>query len=130
MMIANRFADRKRLAFTHKRLTATGSRRRRSFTSNRRPVSIYRADLPADKRKNHQRAETLILYMMALPHVTRIGDTTAGAFSSTTKHMPNGWMVDLSNEIIEAANGIIYEGKGIPPQFKVPVFDPENFYPA
>jgi len=54
--------------------------------------------------------------MMASPHVTRIGDTTAGAFSNTlTKYMPNGWMTDISNEIYEAANGFVYEGKGIPP---------------
>jgi C-terminal processing protease CtpA/Prc len=131
MMIANRFADRKRLAFTHKAVDGNGFTPTQEFYVQ--PEARFQFTGPTyllTSERTISAAETLTLYMMALPHVTRIGDTTAGAFSSTTKHMPNGWMVDLSNEIIEAANGIVYEGKGIPPQFKVPVFDPENFYPG
>jgi hypothetical protein len=44
--------------------------------------------------------------------------------------MPNGWRISISNEIYEAASGKVYEGKGIPPQFEVRVFDLENFYPC
>jgi carboxyl-terminal processing protease len=131
MMIANRFADRKRLAFTHKAVDGSG------FTPTQelcvQPEGRFQFTGPTyllTSERTMSAAETFTLYMMTFPHVTRIGDTTAGAFSSTTKYMPNGWTVNLSNEIIEAANGIVYEGKGIPPQFKVPVFDPDNFYPG
>jgi len=131
MIIANRFADHKRLAFTHKAVDGSG------FTPTQeyyvQPQGRFQFTGPTyllTSERTMSAAETFTLYMMALPHVTRIGGTTAGAFSSTTKYMPNGWTVNLSNEIVEAANGIVYEGKGIPPQCHVPVFDPDNFYPS
>ncbi len=132
MMIANRFADRRRLAFTQKAVDGSGFTEKQEFYVQ--PEGQFQFTGPTyllTSERTISAAEIFALCMMAYPHVTRIGDTTAGAFSVTlTKRMPNGWTVDLSNEIYEAANGIVYEGKGIPPQFKVPVFDPDNFYPG
>jgi carboxyl-terminal processing protease len=132
MMIANRFADRKRLAFTQKAVYGSGFTPTQEFYVQ--PEGKFQFTGPTyllTSERTISAAEIFTLCMMAYPHVTRIGDTTAGAFSATlTKRMPNGWRADISNEIYEAANGIVYEGKGIPPQFKVPVFDPENFYPG
>lgn len=131
MMIANRFADRKRLAFNHKAVDGSGFTPTQEFYVQ--PEGRFQFTGPTyllTSERTLSAAETFTLYMMALPHVTRIGDTTAGAFSSTTKYMPNGWAVDLTNEIVEAANGLVYEGKGIPPQCQVPVFNPDNFFPG
>ena len=76
-------------------------------------------------------AEVFVLCMMAYPHVTRLGGTTAGALSNAlTKHLPNGWRLEISNQVCEAADGHVYEGIGIPPQVEVPVFVPGNTYPG
>ncbi|KPJ69999.1 hypothetical protein AMJ44_01615 [candidate division WOR-1 bacterium DG_54_3] len=44
--------------------------------------------------------------------------------------MPNGWDLEISNEVCEAADGNVYEGIGIPPQVDIPVFIPGNIYPG
>jgi len=36
----------------------------------------------------------------------------------------------MSNEVVVAADGHVYEGVGIPPQVDVPVFIPGNVYPG
>jgi hypothetical protein len=36
----------------------------------------------------------------------------------------------MSNEVLVAADGHVYEGIGIPPQVEVPVFIPGNIYPG
>ncbi len=66
--------------------------------------------------------------MMALPHVTRVGQPTLGIFSDDlAKHLPNGWITSLSNEIYTAPDGSLYEGDGIPPQIVTPVFSETDF---
>jgi len=130
-MIANRFADRQRLAFTLKAVDGSGFTPAQEFTVQ--PEGRFQFTGPTfllTSERTMSAAETFTLYMMAFPHVTRVGGTTEGAFSSTTKTMPNGWAVNLTNEIVEAANGIVYEGMGIPPQCQVPVFDPDHFIPG
>ena len=34
------------------------------------------------------------------------------------KEMPNGWIYSITGQIMEAADGIIYEGPGIPPDIQ------------
>jgi C-terminal processing protease CtpA/Prc len=69
--------------------------------------------------------------MMACPHVTRVGGTTAGALSNAlTKYLPNSWRLEISNQVCEAADGHVYEGIGIPTQVEVPIFIPGNIYPG
>jgi carboxyl-terminal processing protease len=60
--------------------------------------------------------ETFCLAMKVLPQVTFVGDTTTGAFSDQiNRELPNGWGYALSiGEWIDA-NGVTYEGAGIPP---------------
>ena len=66
--------------------------------------------------------------MMALPHVTRVGRPTLGIFSDDlAKHLPNGWVTSLSNEVYAAPDGTVYEGDGIPPQIATPVFSENDF---
>ena len=132
MMIANRFADRKRLAFTTKAVYGQGFTEEQEFYI--RPEGNFQFTGPTfllTSERTVSAGETFALYMMACPHVTRIGGTTAGAFSNAlTMHLPNGWRLEMSNEVLVAADGHVYEGIGIPPQVEVPVFIPGNIYPG
>ena len=39
--------------------------------------------------------------------------------------MPNGWELTLSNEVYESADGMVYEGSGIPVEVEALLFDPD-----
>jgi carboxyl-terminal processing protease len=48
--------------------------------------------------------------------LTIIGDTTNGAISTTVaRQLPNGWGYRIAPQDVEAPDGEVYEGKGIPP---------------
>lgn len=71
--------------------------------------------------------EILTLSLRALPNVTHVGMPTRGALSDVlTKYLPNGWEVTLSNEVYTDHRGQVWEGRGIEPEIKIEVFDPEN----
>lgn len=63
------------------------------------------------------------LAMLALrqnPNVTQAGQTTRGAFSTPlAKRLPNGWLVELSNEVFGGPDGTVYEERGLDPQIKL-----------
>lgn len=132
MMIANRFADRKRLAFKTKAVFGQGFTEEQEYYV--RPEGDFQFTGPTfllTSERTVSAGESLVLYMMACPHVTRIGGTTAGAFSNAlSMHLPNGWRIEMSNEVLQAADGHVYEGIGIPPQVEAPVFVPGNIYPG
>ena len=132
MMIANRFADRRRLAFTTKAVYGQGFTEPQEFYV--RPEGDFQFTGPTfllTSERTVSAAEVFVLCMMAYPHVTRVGGTTAGALSDAlTKRLPNGWRLEISNQVCEAADGRVYEGVGIPPQVEVPVFLPGNIYPG
>lgn len=68
-------------------------------------------------------AETFTMAMRSIPHVTHVGDTTRGAHSDILdKTLPNGWNLGLSNEVYTDADGEISEGRGLVPEWKLPVF--------
>jgi hypothetical protein len=61
--------------------------------------------------------------MGRVPHVTRIGENTQGVFSDVLgRHLPNGWLFGLPNEVYRTADGTAFDGPGIPPDIAVPVF--------
>jgi len=132
MMIANRFADRRRLAFTKKAVHGKGFTEEQDFYI--RPEGDHQFTGPTfllTSERTVSAAEIFTLCTMACPHMTRIGGTTAGALSDVlTKHLPYGWRLEMSNEVYAAADGHVYEGVGIPPQVEVPVFIPGNIYPG
>jgi hypothetical protein len=67
-------------------------------------------------RGSQSAAETFALAMRTQPHVVHIGDTTAGAFADNAFfELPNGWGVTLSIADHRDANGISWEGRGLPP---------------
>jgi len=130
LLIANRFADQERLAFTKKavqgdRFTETQEiyvypEGESQFT---RPTVLLTSDATISA------AEIFTLCMMVYPHVTRVGESTQGVLSDVLgKQLPNGWKAGISNEVYTAADGNCYEGMGIPADAEVPVFISEYFY--
>ncbi len=58
----------------------------------------------------------------------RIGENTQGVFSDVmTRTLPNGWAVILPNEQFLTRSGETFDGPGIPPQLREPVFTDEEF---
>jgi C-terminal processing protease CtpA/Prc len=119
LTIINRFCDRKRTAFHRKTKTGPGPN---DFTPPRTwhlepegeaqftgPIALLTCD------SVFSGAEVFALAMKQLPHVTIIGDHTNGIFSyQLEKKLPNGWEYRLSYQIYLSADGVCYEGKGVP----------------
>jgi hypothetical protein len=56
------------------------------------------------------------------PEVIRVGENTQGVFSDVLgRRLPNGWRFGLPNERF-ITDGKTYDGTGIPPMIRVPVF--------
>ena len=57
------------------------------------------------------------------PHVTRIGENTQGVFADVLgRRLPNGWTFGLPNEVFLTPAGTAFDGSGIPPDIRIPVF--------
>jgi hypothetical protein len=69
-------------------------------------------------------AETFALSMRVRSNVTLLGERTSGHFSDLEPAtLPNGWRYTYSSERYRAADGVIYEARGVP--IDVPLdFDP------
>lgn len=86
---------------------------------------------PADKTYNkpvflltsHQTAsaaEIFTLGSMKIKNITRVGSNTKGIFSDVLeKKLPNGWTLNISNEVYQSDEGICYENVGIPPNKEI-----------
>ncbi|MFP2907050.1 S41 family peptidase [Pyxidicoccus sp. 3LFB2] len=120
--IAARFAEARHLAYTKRPRQvdmapqpfyvepASGPR----FTG---PVYLVTSDITVSA------GEIFTLAMRALPNVTHVGTSTRGAFSDVlVKPLPNGWRMELSNELYLDPAGKLYEARGIPPQEPLDVF--------
>ncbi len=67
-------------------------------------------------------AEVLTLSLRTQPHVTHVGETTRGALSdAVSRTLPNGWHLNLSNEVYLDSEGQYWEGMGIAPDVEMPV---------
>jgi hypothetical protein len=57
------------------------------------------------------------------PAVRRVGENTQGVFSDVRpRTLPNGWRFGLPNEIYLTKDRVAFDGLGIPPDIRVPVF--------
>jgi carboxyl-terminal processing protease len=76
--------------------------------------------------------ELATLGLRALPNVVHMGGATRGSFSTVlAKPLPNGWVVELSNEVISGPGGEVFEETGIAPEVPLemfPVDDPVGGY--
>ena len=67
--------------------------------------------------------ELATLAFRQLPNVTHSGGTTRGAFSTPlAKPLPNGWLLELSNEVFAAPDGAVFEETGIAPEIALEVY--------
>ncbi|WP_329413093.1 S41 family peptidase [Streptomyces sp. NBC_00704] len=66
--------------------------------------------------------------MNRVPAPVRIGENTQGALSDTMdRALPNGWSLTLPNEKYLAPDGAAFDGTGIAPTVRVPVFTGADF---
>jgi hypothetical protein len=72
--------------------------------------------------------ETFTMALMGrTPPVTRVGENTQGVFSDVLgRKLPNGFRFGLPNEIFLTEDGKAFDGPGIPPHLKIPVFPRED----
>ncbi|WP_242908067.1 S41 family peptidase [Actinomadura terrae] len=73
--------------------------------------------------------ETFTQALMARPgRVVRIGQNTQGVFSDVMEcPLPNGWSLWVPNEEFLTRTGRTFDGAGVPPHIRVPVFTPAEF---
>jgi hypothetical protein len=71
-------------------------------------------------RDTFSAGETFALAMRVLPHVTIVGEPTAGVFSDAVDAvLPNGWQFTYSIGMWRDAQGILWEDRGVPPDIVV-----------
>lgn len=63
--------------------------------------------------------EVQSLMLSALPAVTQVGEPTFGMFSQFTRGLPNGWIMNTTNERFLSLEGNNYEYLGIRPEIAV-----------
>ncbi|MBX7492826.1 S41 family peptidase [Qipengyuania sp. 1NDW9] len=67
--------------------------------------------------------ELATLALRQNPRVVHAGGVTRGSFSTPlAKRLPNGWLLELSNEVFAAPDGSVYEESGIAPQVPLAVY--------
>lgn len=72
-------------------------------------------------------AETFALALRTRPRARLVGEPTSGHFSDLfTGQLPNGWSYSFSGELYRAADGEIYEARGVPVEIEAP-FDAASF---
>ena len=65
-------------------------------------------------------AENFALAVRVLPHVTLVGDFTAGCFADAEAFiLPNGWYFSVSINLFVDHSGFCWEGIGVPPDLRI-----------
>jgi len=124
--VADRFADRRRL------FMITAARSGNSRDELGPPVEWWiEPDGPRQflnpvvlliNRDTFSSGETFTLAMRVLPHVTIVGEPTAGAFSDAhDATLPNGWQYTYSIGVCRDAQGNLWEERGFPPDVVLPL---------
>lgn len=116
LQVASRFFDKERLVFNKQARTLNG------FTDDTKIYLSPSTTTPYTKpiyvlmsSETLSAAETFALAMSSLPYVTFVGEPSFGNLSDPlAAHLPNGWEVELSNEIYSNTNHESFEGIGIP----------------
>lgn len=128
--IADRLTDQKRLAFSKQAVWENGlTETQPIYTQPEGKKQYTKPIVLLTSKTTVSAAEIFTLCTMAMPHITRMGESTHGVLSDILgKKFPNGWELGISNEIYTASDGKSYEGIGIPPHIEARVFDQEHLY--
>lgn len=115
--IARRFAAAPTLAYSKHPGDAVGA--------ESQEIMLQPSDRPAftgpvyliTSHRTASAAEVFVMSMRALPNVVHLGGTTEGSLSDIlSRRLPNGWVINLSNEVYLDPEGILWEGRGVPPE--------------
>lgn len=124
--VADRFADQRRLFMTA--AVRSGSSRDELgppvewWIEPNGPRQFLNPVALLINRDTFSAGETFTLAMGVLPHVTIVGEPTAGVFSDThDTTLPNGWLLTYSIGVWRDAQGNLWEGCGFPPDVVVPL---------
>jgi carboxyl-terminal processing protease len=123
LTLISRFADQKRLAFSAIPKNGPG---RNDFAD---PVDYFVEPGGSSRfagkvvvltdRYTLSAGESAVLFLRVLPTVTVIGEATSGAMGERIeKELPNGWIYSITGQRIVAADGMNYEGPGVPPDIE------------
>jgi len=122
-VIADRFADRKRLYMTTE--IRNGDRhdqfswKKYWHVEPAGPLQFTRTTILLTDRTSISAAENFALAMRVLPHVTVVGDLTSGCFADMYRdRLPNGWQFSVSYKLFLDYAGFCWEGIGVPPDLK------------
>lgn len=84
------------------------------------PVGVLTSDVTVSG------GEIATLSLRQLPNILHAGMTTRGAFSTPlAKPLPNGWYLELSNEVFAAPDGTVFEETGIASELELDVYPAE-----
>jgi tetratricopeptide (TPR) repeat protein len=123
-LVADRFADRKRQFMrsrvrygrSHDDLDSLYYR----HVEPRGAVQFTGPTILLTHRFTESAADIFVLAMRVLPHVTVVGDFTAGAFSSQYPDaLPNGWTLWVAFKVMWDHMGICWDGIGVPPDLRI-----------
>lgn len=71
--------------------------------------------------------ELATLAFRGLDQVVQVGSTTRGAFSTPlAKPLPNGWLLELSNEVFAAPDGTVFEERGLAPDIELAIYPADD----
>src|SRR5262245_47653083 len=118
-LIADRFADRKRLYMKTQIRNGPGHD---DFTPSKYwyvepdgPIQFTRPVILLTHRFSVSAAENFALAMRVLPNVTLVGDATSGVFADVYGDgMPNGWRFSVPFKLFVDQDGFCWEGIGVP----------------
>lgn len=122
--LASRFALERRLAFRLLPITPDG-REHPFFVEPTDRVPYHRPTVALTSDLTVSAGESLALYLRVVPSVTIAGTPTHGSLSDMLeKVLPGGWTLTLSHQTYVAADGECYEGRGVPVDEPLVIFDP------
>jgi hypothetical protein len=120
MEVLRHFNNQKKTVFTKKARYGDGFTPRIEIMQDGTPNFYNNPVYLLISGESASATEIMVLCSLSMDNITRVGSNTEGIFSDVLdKELPNGWEIDLSNELYEDMNGTNYEGIGIAPDIEM-----------
>lgn len=122
LMVASRFADRRRLAFSKKAKAEHGFTAYQSHFLEPNGLATFQGPVVLlTSMLTISAGEVFAVDTMPLQNITRMGEPTFGVFSDVLgRLLPNGWEASMPNELFISAAGVDHEVTGVPPHIFLP----------